>query len=168
VKLYKKTLLWAAGLFLIDAFFLNQGAVALVLILLVFLVFLPRALWAARKDRPLYRQRVVKASLYLLTAVLIFVSLAVQNRMADRRAVAIGKACLAYRSKYNHYPKTLDELVPEFMSSVPPAKYTLGASSSFFYIPGFDDREPMLFYEAIPPFGRRFYHMETGAWGFLD
>jgi hypothetical protein len=110
----------------------------------------------------------VKASLYLLTAVLIFVSLAVQNRMADRRAVAIGKACLAYRSKYNHYPKTLDELVPEFMSSVPPAKYTLGASSSFFYIPGFDDREPMLFYEAIPPFGRRFYHMETGAWGFLD
>src|SRR5215472_2180832 len=120
---YKKTLFWAAGLFIFDAFFLNQGAVALVLILLVFLVFLPRALWAARKDRPLYRRRVIKASIYLLTVVLIFVSLGIQNRIADRHAVAIGKACLAYRAKYNHYPKTLQDLVPEFMTSVPAAKY---------------------------------------------
>jgi hypothetical protein len=168
MKAYKKTLLWALGLFILDAFVLSQGGVALVLILLVFVVFLPRALWVARKDPPLYRQRVIKAWIYLVAAILIFVSIGVQNRMADRRAIAIGKACLSFRAKYNRYPQTLQELVPEFMPSVPPARYSLGGHDSFIYIPRLDSREPMLFYEAVPPFGRKFYHMESGEWGWLD
>jgi hypothetical protein len=26
----------------------------------------------------------------------------------------------------------------------------------------------MLYYEALPPFGRRFYHLESRSWGYLD
>jgi len=168
MKLYTKTILIAAGLFIFDAFFLNQGIVALLIIPLIFFVFLPRALWALRTSRSLSLERLIRVGIYLLAAAAIFVSNALQNRMADRRAVELGKACLAYHAKYNRYPQSLNELAPEFIPSVPLAKYTLAGGNSFFYSSRPDGGEPMLYYAALPPFGRRFYHMETGGWGFLD
>ena len=167
MKRYKTTILIAAGIFVSDAFVLNQGAVAVFVILLTLLVFLPRALWALRTSRALYLERLTRAGIYLLAAAAVFVANVLQNRMADHRAIALGNACLAYHAKYQHYPQRLDELVPEFIPSVPLAKYTLGGGS-FFYSAGLSGREPMLYYEALPPFGRRFYHMETGGWGYLD
>lgn len=131
MKLYKKTILIAAGLFIFDAFLLNQGIVAFLIIPLIFFVFLPRALWALRTSRSLSLQRFIRAGIYLLAAAAIFVTNAQQNRMADRRAVVLGKACLAYHAKYNQYPERLNQLVPEFIPSVPLAKYTLASGNSF-------------------------------------
>ena len=168
MRLYRTSILLAGALFVFDALVLNQGFVALLVILLVFFVLLPRALWGLRTSRALYLERLTKAGIYLLACVAVFAANVLQNRMADRRAIEIGKACLAYHAKYNHHPQRLNELVPEFLPSVPAAKYTLGAGNNFFYFSSLNGREPMLFYEALPPFGRRFYHMETGSWGFLD
>ena len=75
-------------------------------------------------------------------------------------AIAIGNACLAYRAKYHQYPAELKDLVPEFLPSVPVAKW---GDEHFGYSRALDpDRQPMLYYAAVPPFGRRFYHMERG------
>jgi len=49
---------------------------------------------------------------------------------------------------------------------LPQAKSLSGIS--FVYSPSLNGGEPMLFYEAVPPFGRRFYHLESRSWGFLD
>ena len=167
MKRYKTTILIAAGIFVFDAFVLNQGAVAVFVILLTLFVFLPRALWALRTSRALYLERPTRAGIYLLAAAAVFAANVLQNRMADRRAIELGNACLAYHAKYQHYPQRLDELVPEFIPSVPLAKYTFGGGL-FFYSAGLSGKEPMLYYQAMPPFGRRFYHMETGGWGYLD
>lgn len=167
MRSFRTTILVAAGLFVVDAFVLNQGVLAIFIILLTLFVFLPRALWALRTSRALYLERLTRAGIYLLAAAAVFLANVLQNRMADHRAIALGNACLAYHAKYQHYPQRLDELVPEFIPSVPPAKYTLGGGS-FFYSAGFHGKEPMLYYQALPPFGRRFYHMETGGWGYLD
>jgi hypothetical protein len=162
-----KTACVAVALFILDAFVLNQGIVALCLILVTVSVFLPRAVWVRRGDRHLYGRRLAKAGIYVVGAVAIFGSNALQNRMADRRAIKIGNACLAFRVRHQRYPHSLEELVPEFLPSVPVAKYTLGGDHFSYFNPP-SGREPMLYYEALPPFGRRFYHMETGAWGYLD
>ena len=158
-----KTACVAVALFILDAFVLNQGIVALCVIFVTVFVFLPRAVWVPRGDRHLYGRRLAKVGIYVVAAVAIFGSNAQQNRMADRRAIKIGNACLAFRVRYQRYPHSLEELVP----SVPVAKYTLGGDH-FSYSNPPSGREPMLYYEALPPFGRRFYHMETGAWGYLD
>jgi hypothetical protein len=155
------------ALFILDALVLNQGFVALCLILVTVFVFLPRALWVRRGDRHLYERRLAKAGIYLMAAVAVFGSNALQNRIADHRAIKIGNACLAFRVKYQRYPIRLDELVPEFLPSVPVAKIHARRRSFLDFSPP-SGREPMLFYEALPPFGRRFYHMETGGWGYLD
>jgi len=162
-----KTACVAVALFVLDAFVLNQGFVAFCLILVTVFVFLPRALWVRRRDRRLYELRLAKAGIYLMTAIAVFGSNALQNRIADRRAILIGNACLAFHLKHQRYPLRLDELVPEFLPSVPIAKYTIGADH-FSYFNPLSGGEPMLYYEALPPFGRRFYHMETGSWGYLD
>ena len=167
MKPLKKTVITASCLFILDAFVMNQGAIALILILLFFFVFLPRALWV-RKDKPLANTRAARALIYLLAAIAVFAINALQNQLADHRAIALGKACMAYHAKYGHYPGRLDDLAPEFISAVPLAKYTLSSSSQFTYFRREDGKEPMLYYEAMPPFGRRFYHMETGGWGYLD
>jgi hypothetical protein len=163
-----KTSLIAAALFVFDALMLNQGLIALCLIFLTLLVFLPRALWVRRSDRRLYQRRLTKAGIYLLAAVAIFACNDWQNQMADRRAIKIGNACLAFHAKYQRYPNRLQELVPEFLPAVPVAKYMLGGADHFFYFSPPSGTEPMLYYEALPPFGRRFYHLESGAWGYLD
>ncbi len=162
-----KTACVAVTLFILDAFMVNQGFVALCLILVTVLVFLPRALWVRPGDRHLYERRLAKAGIYLMAAIAVFGCNALQNRMADRRAIQIGNACVAFRVKYQWYPCRLDELVPEFLPSVPVAKYTLGGNQFFYFSPP-SGKEPMLFYEALPPFGRRFYHLAKGGWGYLD
>lgn len=158
----------AAVLYAVDAFALSLPFFALGLFGLAVLYFLPATLWALWSDGSLARLRAAKAAICLLTAILIFVTLGLQNRMADRRAVKLGDACLAYRAKYHHYPKTLNVLVPEFIPSVPVARYGLLGNDHFIYASVNDDWEPMLFYEAMPPFGRRFYHMQSRTWGYLD
>jgi len=62
-------------------------------------------------------QRLVKIAIHVLTGIVLG-SNTFQNRMADRRAIAIGNACLAYRAKYHQYPAELKDLVPEFLPSV--------------------------------------------------
>jgi len=89
-----------------------------------------------------------------------------KTRIADRRAIAIANACLAYRAKYYQYPAELKDLLPAFLPSVPVAKR---GGEHFRYSRSLDpDRGPMLYYAAVPLFGRRFYHMDSGGWRYLD
>ena len=164
----RASIIIVAVLYVVDAFVLSLPFFALVLFAVVLLYFLPATLWALRSESRVARLRAAKAGIYLLAAVSIIVTLGSQNSMADRRAVQLGDACLAYRAKYHHYPKNLMALVPEFISSVPVARYGLLKADRFQYSSREDDGEPMLYYEALPPFGRRFYHMETRSWGYLD
>jgi hypothetical protein len=163
-----KAVLCAAGLYVVDAFMLNQGFISILVIVLALLYFVPRALWVLRKDRGLASQHLAKVGILLLSGLAVFGTNYWQNCMADHKAIEVGDACIAYRAKYNRYPERLADLVPEFMPSVPPAKYTLGGNDRFMYFRPLLGAEPMLFYEAVPPFGRRFYHMERHTWGFLD
>jgi hypothetical protein len=164
---YVKALCVAASIFILDAVILNQGFIAVILILLALFVFFPIAVLLRRRDKRNYEQRLVKIAIYVLTGVAVLACNALQNRVADRRAILIGNACLAYRAKYHQYPAELDELVPEFLSSVPRAKWN-GEGFRYSRWPLDADHEPMLYYAAVPPFGRRFYHMESRAWGYLD
>ncbi len=60
--------------------------------------------------------------------------------------------------------RTLDELVPDQLPSVPRAKYCL-AYGRFLY---FNYGRPMLGWYVVPPFGRRTYDFETRRWSYID
>jgi hypothetical protein len=159
----------AASFYVWDCFdFMFLPLSALLLLAVVVLCFLPATLMALGTDRRVATLRAAMGVIYLFAAIASFVTIGAQNRMADRRAVKLGDACLAYRAKYHHYPKTLDALAPEFISYVPVPRYSLLPSETFSYYSGAGQDEPMLWYVIIPPFGRRFYHIESRQWGFMD
>jgi hypothetical protein len=155
----------AAVLYVADAFVFFSEFFHHLLIGVVLLYFLPATLWALRTGHRIASLRAAKASIYLLAAVSISVTNDLQKGMADRRTVKLGDACLAYRAKYHHYPQDLNALVPEFISSVPVARYGLPRGSRFRYSAGWDangfPERPWLSYEV---FEMRQYDIESRRW----
>ncbi len=107
-------------------------------------------------------ERLTKAGIYLLA---VFVANASAEPNGRPPGSGTGQSLPGLSRKYNRYPQRLDDLVPEFIPTVPIAKDTLGGGGSFFYSSRPGGGEPMLYYEVLPPFGRRFYHLETDELG---
>ncbi|HEX6503612.1 MAG TPA: hypothetical protein VF011_10195 [Terriglobales bacterium] len=162
----RKAVKFASILVLVDAFFLNQGIFS-ALVAVIAIACLPWAAWAgARGNKRLFRMRMAQIGIVLAGCLTVFASNWYQNHSADQKAIDLGNACLAYHAKYNRYPKRLEELVPEFVAEIPAAKQTFISRDFSYCFSG--SGEPEIYYIEIPPFGRRFYHIETGRWGYLD
>lgn len=151
-------------LFVVDAFVLNQGILALVILLVVLPFILVRALFAL-KNRPLLKQRFLSVFIYAFAAVLIMGSINANNATAKKRAITITAACEEYRLKHGVYPQALSDLVPVFLKRIPRAKYAV-SNSRFEYRAGQDGHT--LMYTSMPPFGREYYVLEEKQWRHLD
>jgi hypothetical protein len=159
-----KNLLIALSLFLIDAFFLNQGIIALVALLLVLPVLAIRAIlkW---KDKVLLKRRFVTIAIYSVMVFLIMASNNINNKIAFNRATTIISACDQYKIRQGVYPEKLNDLIPKYLDNIPSAKYTF-SYNQFRYISS-KDRHSLMFI-SIPPFGRQYYVLEEKKWGFMD
>jgi hypothetical protein len=166
----RNTLIAAGVLVVVDAFLLNQGFISI----LVFVACIVRVIVLALQSlvRRLqhrtgeWKLTLQKVAVTAAAAVLVIGFINLSNVMAESRAERIAAACAIYKHKYQHYPQNLSQLVPEFLPSIPAAKYVLNpAWSGFMYIEG---ERPSILYYAIPPFGRRIYHVESKTWTYLD
>ncbi len=96
-----------------------------------------------------------------LYAGLGLTTLAVINanwRIAEHKAKPIIVACEGFHAKYQRYPQKLDELVPEFLPSIPRAKYTLAARDF-----GYDNAGPSLYF-LVAFHGVASYDFQTRTW----
>lgn len=89
------------------------------------------------------------------------------SERARRSAEQIIAACKAFHGKHGTFPEALEQLVPEFLPSVPPAKYE-GPHFGFTYETGPDSGRHVLGWTEVIPFGRPFYVLEEDRWGYLD
>ena len=160
----RRTVIIAIILFGLDAFWLNQGMVALVTVMIVLPIMIIKALvrW---KNKPLLKKRLAACGIYLLMSLLIFGSISLNNKIARSRAGMLIATCEKYKDKNNKYPEKLSDLVPEFIKKIPVAKYTL-ASNRFFYISSKNSH--ILFYTSMPPSGRPTYSFEKQKWAYID
>jgi hypothetical protein len=104
---------------------------------------------------------------FVLGVAAVAGTLHLRDSAIRRRAAKIGDACLAYRAKYQRYPEKLDQLVPEYIPSVPPASYELFGNKKFSYAPH-ETTEPFIYYHCVPPFGVCYYYVESRSWSYLD
>jgi hypothetical protein len=118
-----------------------------------------------------YRRTALKVmactGVFVLGVLAVAGTLHLRSIAIQRRAAKIGDACLAYRAKYQHYPEKLDQLVPEYVSSVPPATYGWFGNKEFVYAPH-ETTEPFIYYDCAPPFGVCYYYVESRCWRYLD
>ena len=139
-----------------------------------FLVALIKAIVQGRD----WRVSVSRVVIPLITLVIVLSNAWLQSRVAEAHAQKIIEASKQYQSTNGVYPRTLDELVPKYLGSVPRAKYAL--LGEFLYWEcgerlvttcvrsGADKGQHMLMWMAIPPFGRPFYNLEQAQSGYLD
>jgi FlaA1/EpsC-like NDP-sugar epimerase len=159
----KKTIITAAVIFFLDAFILNQGVVAGLMLLIVVFVFLPKAIYRQIKNRE-YKPVYIKCLIYGSTAFLIFGSNYLNNVIAHNRSVMLITTIEQYKSENGEYPENLEALVPKYIEAVPTAKFSL--MNEFWYHK--QNGDASLFYVAFPPFGRPIYYFSKKEWGYMD
>jgi hypothetical protein len=154
----KKTIVIALVLFCLDVIILSSGLIAV--LVLVVMVFKCLKLVLTKQTRFVQKPQMFVGGIYLLTILLIFEANTFNRRIAEDRASTLIMACENYKSHYNEYPKQLTDTVPEFIDTIPRAKYTLVANE-FMYLS--DDESHSLLY-SVSPLGRRSYSFELHRW----
>ncbi len=114
-------------------------------------------------ERPGRGLALVRVGIPAMTLGLLWANNDVQLRVAEANARRVIAACEEYHAANGRFPKTLDELVPQYLSSVPRAKYCLDGR---FYYHNFGT--PTLYWKVVPPYLRKIYNFETRRWSYLD
>ena len=154
----------ASALFVLDALIMGQGLLAASMLLVVITWLVPKAtlfFMVGRNGWPVARL----AALLAAAAVAIMLTINFNNGLAARRAQRLISAIELYRAASGHYPDSLEVLIPRYLETIPPAKYTL-AYNRFLYSK--HPRRVVLGYVEVPPYGRSFYDFERRRWDFLD
>lgn len=168
MRKFRRTLIIAVLFYFLDVFVLDQGFIAAAILFIVFFIAFPRILVAIlRRNTSLSKERFIRTGIYLVAAILIFLSRQANQDIAFLRAEKVIHACMDYNAKYRRFPERLEELVPEFMARLPKANYTLYYNYfDYVYVPAKSQHWLIVF--ICPPFLRRAYKFEEGTWSDLD
>lgn len=159
----RTTIITAALLFAADAFIINQFLITMLTILIGIPVFLVK-LFRRRTDMERRRMLLAKAAVYWCMVILIIAVFEANNMLAEHRAQPIITACEQFRSKTGAYPEKLEQLVPDYLGSIPRAKLVM-IGNSFFYTARPDKH--CLHYSTVPPYGSKCFHLEQKKWQAL-
>ena len=117
-------------------------------------------------QRPGWGLALVRIGIPALTICLVGVNSVFQLAVAKENAQRVVAACEKYHAANGKFPIKLDELVPQYMHSIPWAKYCLGPGGRFYYYYNFG--KPMLVWQVVTPHFRRIYNFDTRSWSYLD
>ena len=116
------------------------------------------------EDRVGWRRIFLRMAIPAVTLGLAWAGNGVQIKVAEANSRRVIAACERFQAANGTFPRTLDELVPDQLASVPRSKYCL-AYGEFLY---FNHGRPMLGWYVVPPFGRRTYDFETRRWNYVE
>lgn len=116
-------------------------------------------------QRPDWKLALLRATIPALTLGVVLTNDTVQLKLAASGAARIIRACEEFHAGNGRFPSSLDELVPEYMSYVPRAKYCLWFGEFLYWNL---DRRPLLAWYAVPPYGRKIYNFDERRWSYLD
>jgi hypothetical protein len=114
-------------------------------------------------ERPGWGLALVRIGIPALTLGLVWGNNAVQLGVAEANARRVIVACEEYHAASGRFPEKLDELVPQYMKSIPFAKYCLAGRFAYHNF-----GEPKLDWQVVPPYYRKIYKFDTRSWSYLD
>ncbi|MBN1911191.1 MAG: hypothetical protein JW818_15705 [Pirellulales bacterium] len=116
-------------------------------------------------QRPGWILTTVRIAIPVITLAIVLVNDTIQREIAWANAPKVIGACRQFQAANGRYPENLDELVPQYLPSIPCAKHCLVFGEFRYW--NLEGR-PMLVWYSIPPFGREIYHFDEDRWSFLD
>lgn len=153
----------AAALVAFDGIWLSQGIITFIVAVWLLVVTLPMSFLP--RNLPHRADRFRSLGIYGVAIACVLGLCAYNVYIGGERARLVVAAVEAFKGDTGLWPRELSELVPVYLPAVPRARYAIAMSDfSYRYAGG----QPILFYTAIPPFGRPFYAFEERRWGYLD
>ena len=116
-------------------------------------------------QRPGWKIALLRIAIPVVTLGLVLANNAFQYRMAESNAARIITACEKFHTANGKFPQTLDDLVPQYMQSIPRAKNCMFLGEFWYWNP---EGEPRLAWYAVPPYGRKIYNFKNRKWNYLD
>jgi hypothetical protein len=107
---------------------------------------------------------ILRISIPAVTLAIAMANGRLQWEMSNVNAERVVKACEAFQSANGRFPNTLDELVPLYLSSVPPAKHCLMGDFKYF---NFKGGSCILIWTRYG-FYRRHYDFDRKTWGNIE
>ncbi|MFH0822840.1 MAG: hypothetical protein V2B18_08810 [Pseudomonadota bacterium] len=165
-KSLRPTIIAALCLFVLDSVVLHQLSMAMMTVLALVFRLIPMTLYHAIKgNRGIAVIRAQKVLVYLVTVTAIFISFNLNNRLAEQRAEGVIGAIDKFHDQRGHYPKSLQELVPEYLEVIPRANFTLTGGRFDYFSYG---DAPSLMYYSYWPFARRHFNFKGRKWYIID
>ena len=162
----RRTALKLGALFVVDLLVIGQGIMSFFAALIGAPLLGLLAAWSfLRSSRSLAVSRAVRASLFVLLGVGTYGAMGFHTRNSEAQAEKVIRAARAYEEATGALPMHLSDLVPDHLTKVPRARFTM-MYADFIYIAS--ESSHVVGYVVLPPFGRRLYGFETGSWGTLD
>lgn len=151
----------AIALVVIDGLVLYQGILSLAVLFCMTLFGLPRLI--LRPNARTRHERVGNLGIYACAVVAVLTLNEINLKISEDHAEEMVAAVEKYRSRHGEYPRSLEDLVPEFMPAIPVVRYTFPAAQFEYFRLGPD---PVLAYTAAPPFTRPTYDFAQAKWSY--
>jgi hypothetical protein len=113
---------------------------------------------------PGWRVALFRIAIPPLTLGIAIGNTALQWKIAETNADRIIKAVEEFHVINGRFPKTLDELVPKYLPSIPRAKYCMAGTFWYFNYP---ESQCMLMWSKLG-FYRKIYNFDMKRWGAVD
>jgi hypothetical protein len=114
---------------------------------------------------PGWKIAIVRATIPVVTLMLLFSNARLQSSIASANARQVIAAIEQFHGANGRYPDKLNDLVPRYLASVPPAKYCIGLCEFKYWVL---DGKASLMKVVVPPFGHDVYSLEKREWKYLD
>jgi hypothetical protein len=116
----------------------------------------------AFSEKPRRRQHFRVAAIYALLFIATFAVISLSATVAQHRATPVISAVNRYRSEHGRYPTDLNELVPEYLPSIPHAGFTRLSRNFRYY-----NERPQLYFAGMFH-GVFAYDFPTESWRAND
>ena len=117
--------------------------------------------------RPGWRVAFARAAIPCAVLAVTVANNSFQQRIARHRAEAVTQAIHDFRNETGRYPRTLHDLVPKHLTSIPKTKYSLLFNDFHFYGGG-EESGARLWWVDVPPYGRPYYNFDEARWSYVD
>jgi hypothetical protein len=164
-NLKKETTLSGLGaifIFIFDSFVLGSPMFS-VFALIYLLVYIIPVTVIAIKNKPKLRFFGYKLVIYTILVISTFGLHSYDISLAEQSAGVVISAIDQYHQDKGHYPHTLYDLVPAYISEIPRPRIAPGV---FRYVGGSED--PHLMYTDMAPFGRVSWSFKNTEWIHID
>jgi hypothetical protein len=155
----------ASVLLLLSAFVMDSLSLAFFAFLGALIVI------AVQRDKSGYtgKMKLIVIGIYAVMLIMAIAIKGINNRISYRNASVIIATCEQYKNKNGTYPARLHDLLPNYLESIPVARYTgTGEWTYFRYTDPSGKESYRLIFIQESLFGRRVYNSKYKKWHSLD